>query len=187
MRRNGFLTFCFSFVPGCGQMYQGYMRRGISLLGWFCLVIFLAMVLGMGTLSIFLLAIWAYSFFDSFNIRALPDEQRANFRDDYMPNAAFLKKVSGGKLQLEGKGGRILGWVFIAIGGLLLYDNFLRPVLDQIAFYFPPVSFILYNIPALLLALGAIVAGIWILARVRGNQSKDDFIPYSGEENNNEA
>ena len=32
MLKNGFLTFCCAFVPGAGQMYQGYMKRGLSLI-----------------------------------------------------------------------------------------------------------------------------------------------------------
>ena len=28
MLKNGFLTFCCAFVPGAGQMYQGYMKIG---------------------------------------------------------------------------------------------------------------------------------------------------------------
>ena len=31
MKKNGFLTFCFAFIPGAGEMYQGYMKRGLSL------------------------------------------------------------------------------------------------------------------------------------------------------------
>ena len=31
MKKNGFLTFCFAFIPGAGQMYQGYMKRGLSM------------------------------------------------------------------------------------------------------------------------------------------------------------
>ena len=30
MYKNGFLTLCFSFFPGAGQMYQGYMKRGLA-------------------------------------------------------------------------------------------------------------------------------------------------------------
>ena len=30
MQKNGFLTLCFSFIPGAGQMYQGYMKRGVT-------------------------------------------------------------------------------------------------------------------------------------------------------------
>ena len=29
---NGFWLFVSSCLPGCGQMYQGYMKRGASLL-----------------------------------------------------------------------------------------------------------------------------------------------------------
>ena len=29
---NGILTFLFAFCPGAGQMYQGYMKRGLSLI-----------------------------------------------------------------------------------------------------------------------------------------------------------
>ena len=32
MLKNGFLTFCCAFIPGAGQMYQGYMKRGLSLI-----------------------------------------------------------------------------------------------------------------------------------------------------------
>ena len=30
-RKHGLLLFLCALVPGCGQMYQGYMKRGISL------------------------------------------------------------------------------------------------------------------------------------------------------------
>ena len=30
--KNGFLLFIASCLSGCGQMYQGYMKRGVSLL-----------------------------------------------------------------------------------------------------------------------------------------------------------
>ena len=39
MIKNGFLTFCFSFIPGAGQMYQGYMKRGLSQVTAFVLLI----------------------------------------------------------------------------------------------------------------------------------------------------
>ena len=37
MLKNGFLTFCCAFIPGAGQMYQGYMKRGLSLILTACL------------------------------------------------------------------------------------------------------------------------------------------------------
>ena len=29
MKKNGILTLLFAFIPGAGQMYQGYMKRGL--------------------------------------------------------------------------------------------------------------------------------------------------------------
>ena len=38
MLKNGFSTFCCAFIPGAGQMYQGYMKRGLSLILTACLI-----------------------------------------------------------------------------------------------------------------------------------------------------
>ena len=37
MRINGFFLFCCACVPGAGQMYLGYMKRGLCLISLFCL------------------------------------------------------------------------------------------------------------------------------------------------------
>ena len=42
--KNGILTLIFSCIPGAGQMYQGYMERGLSLVSMFCLTIFCGML-----------------------------------------------------------------------------------------------------------------------------------------------
>ena len=36
MKKNALLTFIFACVPGAGQMYYGYMQRGLSLIALFC-------------------------------------------------------------------------------------------------------------------------------------------------------
>ena len=41
MKKNGILTLLFACIPGAGQMYQGYMKRGLSLITMFCLFIIL--------------------------------------------------------------------------------------------------------------------------------------------------
>ena len=48
MKKNGILTLLFAFIPGAGQMYQGYMKRGLSLITMFCLSI----VIGVSTLEV---------------------------------------------------------------------------------------------------------------------------------------
>ena len=68
MKKNGILTLLFAFIPGAGQMYQGYMKRGLSL-------VLMAAAIGMAAMLIppvvfTLLVVFMYSFFDTFNLRA---------------------------------------------------------------------------------------------------------------------
>ena len=41
-KRNQFFNFFISCVPGAGQMYQGFLKRGTSLMTIFFIEIFLA-------------------------------------------------------------------------------------------------------------------------------------------------
>lgn len=68
MKKNGILTLLFAFIPGAGQMYQGYMKRGLSL-------VLMAAAIGMASalippIAFALLVVFMYSFFDTFNLRA---------------------------------------------------------------------------------------------------------------------
>ena len=51
MMKNGILTFLFAFCPGAGQMYQGYMKRGLSLITMFCLFIMAGALTGLDPLA----------------------------------------------------------------------------------------------------------------------------------------
>lgn len=31
-KKRGFWTFCFSLIPGAGEMYLGFMKRGLSMM-----------------------------------------------------------------------------------------------------------------------------------------------------------
>lgn len=46
MKKNGILTLLFACIPGAGQMYQGYMKRGLSLITMFCLFIIVGSATG---------------------------------------------------------------------------------------------------------------------------------------------
>ena len=51
-RKSGFLTFCFACLPGAGEMYLGYMKRGLSVMIAFWGLIFVASLRNMGILGI---------------------------------------------------------------------------------------------------------------------------------------
>ena len=51
MLKNGLLTLLFAFIPGAGQMYQGYMKRGLSLMLMCCVIGVLAMLLSVSAMA----------------------------------------------------------------------------------------------------------------------------------------
>ena len=81
MLKNGFLTFCCAFIPGAGQMYQGYMKRGLSLILTACLIGMVSSLLN--PVMLLLVVVWMYSFFDTFNLRAQIIADTAP-EDDYL-------------------------------------------------------------------------------------------------------
>ena len=48
-KKNRFLTFCFSMLPGAAEMYMGFMKTGVSLMSLFMLVIMVAIWMNQGS------------------------------------------------------------------------------------------------------------------------------------------
>ena len=73
-KKKKFLTFCFSLLPGAGEMYLCFMKQGISLMGIFFLVWALSGMLNLPALLFVQPVIWFYSFFHVHNLNSLPEE-----------------------------------------------------------------------------------------------------------------
>lgn len=122
MKKNIFFTFCFSCIPGAGQMYQNYMKRGLALMSIFGILFALGVMLETVIFMIPALIVFAYSFFDTYNIRnAIGTEDE--IKDDYI-----LKGIDFDKI----KGNKILGIGIILVGLYLLLNNVLYGVAKQI-------------------------------------------------------
>lgn len=183
MKKNGFLTFCCSLFPGFGQMYQGYMRRGVSLALWFWGLAFIAGMLGLGVMTFLMIVIWAYSFFDTFNLRSLSPEQRAMFQDDYVPSSAWLAQHKLDGLLKGGRGARIGGWVLIGIGVIVLYNSFLSSFYYQLLNTLPFLAYFLDRLPQLIIAVAVILLGIRMLKGRGQPPADDDMKPFGGNQN----
>ena len=126
MMKNGILTFLFAFCPGAGQMYQGYMKRGLSLITMFCVAF------GAGTLLEVLYVampiVWMYSFFDTFNLRAQIGAGTAP-QDDYLVHINWHDQRME-QFMLDSH--KLLGWGLIALGALVAYQNILMNTLGDI-------------------------------------------------------
>ncbi len=115
MKKNLFFTFCFSFIPGAGQMYQNYMKRGLSIMCIAGILLIFAIMLETVIFVLPFLIVMAYSFFDTYNIRNLMGTNE-EYKDDYI-----LKELSFDKI----KGNKLLGIGIMLVGIYLLLNNVL--------------------------------------------------------------
>lgn len=155
MKKNGFFTFCFSFIPGAGQMYQGYMKRGVSIMVIFAIFVALLAIVSTPIFMIPLPIIFAYSFFDTYNIRnriGTPSETA----DEYIWNNFKSEKL--GIDFKSNKKNKVIGIVMLLVGIYILLNNILVDVsyrlnidwlVDLIRFiirYAPPMAIALFSI-----------------------------------------
>lgn len=119
-KRNKFLTIVFSFLPGAGHMFMGFMKMGLSLMTLFFLLIFLSSWLDIGPLMYIIPILCFYSFFDCICKCYASDSEFAQFEDHYL---FFGDKFSDFDKLLKGKGKLILGILLVLIGIKLFWDS----------------------------------------------------------------
>ena len=173
MMKNGILTFLFAFVPGAGQMYQGYMKRGLSLITMFCLFIMVGAVTGLDPLIVGCLIVWMYSFFDTFNLRAAITAEKAP-EDDYL---VHLNTRDERLHQFFKDSHKLAGWALIAFGAMVAYQNIIMRVLGDVMWrwgqnnpFFRAIYLMLDELPQIVACVALIVCGVWLVRGPRGGK-----------------
>ena len=151
-------------VPGCGQMCQGYMKRGISQTIIATALLFVAVFLEMGVLAVLIVPLWLYSFFDSFNLRRQIREGMAP-EDEFMFG---LSEMDSRKLtRIIDRRGSLIGWVLVAVGLYNVYQIFARRVLGTLRDHFPIFDWLygllVWDMPRILGTVLIIALGLWFI------------------------
>lgn len=192
--KSGFFTFCFGLVPGMGQMYLGYMKRGISLMLMFVGVIFVSALLNIGLLCIVLPVIWAYALFDALNLRTQTPEQAAANPDGFMFDPECFMGENWSKFIT--KRHSLFGWGLIFIGLYSLYSTFVRPLLWDLynRFNLMWLRSLLDDVPTLLVAVLLIGLGLYLVKgpskpdgrpeALAGDYAAEDYTAFRGEGEN---
>jgi ABC-type enterochelin transport system permease subunit len=121
-KKSSFFTFCFSMIPGAGEMYLGFMKRGLSIMGVFSIVLFVAAWLNLPIVLFAVPIIWFFGFFDTHNIKAMTEEEFLAFEDSFQ----VLPELSLGKNLFPKSGHKVLAWVLIVLGVGILWNNLLN-------------------------------------------------------------
>jgi hypothetical protein len=162
MKKNLFFTFCFSFIPGAGQMYQNYMKRGLSIMLLFASFIALTVIANTPIFAIPIPIIFAYSFFDTYNIRNKKEDDEEP-KDEYIWETFGVKnKVSGFKTARKNS---LLGTILILFGAYLICNNVLVNLFYQLELDFmaDALNKLLRYIPVLIISILSIFVGLRFL------------------------
>ncbi|MDD6812222.1 MAG: hypothetical protein PUD93_10205 [Lachnospiraceae bacterium] len=136
-KKNRFLLFLCSWIPGAGEMYLGFMKRGVSLLGLFIVGMMIAIFTNLGVLALLPMIVYAYSFFEANNLGALGDEEFYKVEDKYL-FGLDEKELGSVKDSLLGKYRKGVAVILILLGINLLWDvvcGILRDIFYDYAFY----------------------------------------------------
>ena len=189
MMKNGILTFFFAFCPGAGQMYQGYMKRGLSLITMFCLFVAAGSLLDV--LVVGCAIVWMYSFFDTFNLRAQIGAGTAA-EDDYLVHINWHDKRME-QFMLDSH--KLLGWGLIALGALVAYQNIIMNTLGDIVWrwgqqspFFRALYLMMDQLPEVVVCVALIICGVWLVRGPKGKKQKPhasaedtDFTAYAAQ------
>ena len=186
-KRNGFLTFCFSCLPGAGQMFLGFFKEGLSLMTAFFGLIFLISWLGIESLLFLIPVIWFYAFFDALNKNSLSDSDFGQLEDHYLFVNGF-DEFKGFSLSKY----RVVAAILIILLGINLLCNNVVDILTTFGFTisYEAHQFFFRYIPQMGIAVLIIAAGVYLITGKRNTLNQDhisdeekSFLDHSSDEN----
>jgi len=127
-----FFTFCFAFIPGCGHMYLGLMKRGLILMALFFGMMYLTSFFDLFLVGAIL--IYFYSFFDTFNCK------------NKLLNGEYIKDDIDDLKLFFNSNKKLLGTSVIIIMLLEVFKNFRYSPFGQITSNVLIIAFVIVGI-----------------------------------------
>ncbi|SDB66823.1 hypothetical protein [Butyrivibrio sp. INlla16] len=169
-QKRGFFNFIFAFVPGAAEMYMGFMKMGISLMGAFFGLMGLIAFLGLSDAFMMIpIVLWFYSFFHARNMATCRIDIFAGLQDDYFWNELFDGKGINLKSETAKK---VSAWVLIIAGVSIIWNIVVEPILGGVEalanmtglnFIYDAVAGCVYSLPRLIIAVVIIVLGLRLI------------------------
>ena len=172
MKKNGFLTFIFACIPGAGQMYYGYMQRGLSLITMFIACFIVGTIIN--PLAALAIIVWMYAFFDTYDlIRHLA-------AGDPKEDGLLLVGNFDDEKKLIPQHTKLVGWGLIGFGVWALYDlligNWVYRILTNVLGYGYAWD-VINGIPNLVVGGLLVFAGFKLLNMHPAKKNSDDELP----------
>lgn len=169
-KKSSFLAFFCSLIPGAGEMYIGFMKRGLSIMLIFWGLIFISAWSGLGSLLFGLPIVWFYSFFEVHNLRSMPEQMLDDMKDEYF----LLPEFNSEKMKyLQDKYRNIFALILIILGISILWNNLYELLEDVLP---GAISDLIYDVghyfPQFFIACAIIALGLYL---IRGKKKELDL------------
>ena len=156
-KKSGFWNFILSWIPGCSEMYMGFMKMGLSLMAVFWGIILAAIVLNLGPLMFLAMIAWFYSFFHARNMYHMDDEMFQMTEDQYLFDADSLTASSE---KIAKRYRKIIAIVLVILGIVLVF----RGLYSAVEFALPGIVKEIYRrtayyLPQVIVGIGIIAIG----------------------------
>lgn len=172
-QKGKILTFCFSLIPGAGQMYLGFMKQGISLMTLFAAFCAAAFWMQFGAVLLFAPVIWFYSFFDAINKNSLDPSEFYALEDHYIWGDGFLELGQS----LPGSGKKAAAVLLLVVAACMIWST-VRSVLCLI---FGDYSFLVVLFERVPVLVGAAVI-LWFAVKLLQSAREEMEDPFFAEE-----
>ncbi|MBR4795743.1 MAG: hypothetical protein IK050_04825 [Lachnospiraceae bacterium] len=178
-KRNSFITFIFSLLPGAAEMYMGFMKMGASLLAIFLLGFLFMFVLQVE--DVFVLAevlVWIVGFFHARNMAKLTQEEL-----ELVEDKAIWEDILGieGIKVSNSKLAKWIGGLLIAAGAFTLWNRLDWYVARAAEVFIGDwAENFVYGIPRIVIAIALIVIGIVL---IKGKKARVDGCSNDAEKN----
>lgn len=183
-KKNRFLTFCFSMMPGAAEMYMGFMKTGVSLMSLFMLVIILAIWMNQGVISAVGVVIWFYGFFHANHLAGLADEDFAQVKDEYLFGMDGIPGVES----VVKKYHKWIAVILIFLGASLLWNSVAQVMEDM---NFDMVARIMWRVgnyvPSLVIGVAIVVAGIKLIGGKEASLAGEQKLMEEKEQKENQG
>lgn len=167
-KKNRFLLFIFSLMPGAGHMYLGFMKMGVSLALSFLVSVAIMDIIGGWMCVVFV--IYMYSFFHANNLGELEDERFYAVEDNWLCGLEQMEEV---KKWLTGQNRKIIAVILMILGVFLLLDVGFELLGNAFGWDNPYLSeiyhFVKTDLPRLVIGVGI----IWIGSRMMRGKKKE--------------
>lgn len=157
-------------------MYMGFMQMGLSLMLGFMILTAIVGLTNLGALSVFPVALYAYSFFHANNLATLDDRSFHMIRDEFLFG---FGNIGHRQWRLEGRNRTIAAAILIILGIMMLWQVVFNVLCDIFGWDSVLLSKLYYfvrdELPRAVVGIAVIWGGLALIRGKRIRIEEEDF------------